>query len=178
MGCRVVIEAALQAPDRVAGVVLVDGSQFAVAMSDVFRAAFASPDGFTTLTERMFRDMFTARSDAATATSIVERALHTPREIGEKMLLDLTRYDANRLATSLAELRVPFLAIQATYANEKRERRSLSKGQTTPFLDMLRSRVPSLRIEIIADSGHFPQIDEPAQVNALLQAFLAELPIR
>ena len=103
----------------------------------------------------MFRDMFTARSDAATATSIVERALHTPREIGEKMLLDLMRYDATRLATSLAELRAPFLAIQATYANEKRERRSLSKGQTTPFLDMLRVAFHHPRIEIIADSGHF-----------------------
>jgi pimeloyl-ACP methyl ester carboxylesterase len=73
MGCRVVIEAALQAPDRVAGVVLVDGSQFAVTMLDVFRAAFASPDGFTTLTERMFRDMFTTKSDAATAASVVAR---------------------------------------------------------------------------------------------------------
>jgi pimeloyl-ACP methyl ester carboxylesterase len=177
MGCRVVIEAALQAPDRVAGVVLVDGSQFAVTMLDVFRAAFASPDGFTTLTERMFRDMFTTKSDAATAASVVARALRLPREVGEKMLLDLPRYDANHLATALAKLRVPVLAIQATYANEKRERRSLSKGETTPFLDMLRSRVPSVRIEIIADSGHFPQIDEPAQVNALLRAFLAELPI-
>ena len=68
------------------------------------------------------------------------------------------------------------MAIQATYSNEKRERRPLSKGQTTPFLDMLRSRIPTVRVEIIADTGHFPQIDEPAQVNALLDDFLAELP--
>ena len=178
MGCRVVIEAALQAPGRVAGVVLVDGSQFAAAMSDVFRTAFASPDGFSTLTERMFRDMFTAKSDAATAASVVTRARRTPRDIGEKMLLDLTRYDANRLTVALAELRVPVLAIQSTYANERRERQSLRTGETTPFLDMLRGRIPSVRIEIIADSGHFPQIDEPARVNALLRGFIAELPIR
>lgn len=176
MGCRVAIEAALHAPDRVAGVVLVDGSQFAATMTDVLRTALATPDGFTALTERMFRDMFTAKSDTGTATSVVERAMRTPREVGEKMLLDLPRYDANRLATALAELRVPVLAVQATYANEKRERRSLSKGQTTPFLDMLRARIPTIRVEVIADTGHFPQIDEAAQVNTLLDSFIASLP--
>jgi pimeloyl-ACP methyl ester carboxylesterase len=33
MGCRVVVEAAVQAPDHTAGVVLVDGSQFAATSS-------------------------------------------------------------------------------------------------------------------------------------------------
>jgi pimeloyl-ACP methyl ester carboxylesterase len=178
MGCRVVIEAALQAPDRVSGVVLVDGSQFASAMADVLRQAFASPDGFVPLAERMFRDMFTAKSDAARAAAVIERAMRMPRKIGETMLLDLPRYDANHLTTNLAALRVPVLAIQATYANEQRQRRSLDEGETTPFLEMLRSSVPSLRTEIIADSGHFPQIDEPAQVNALLEGFIASLPAR
>ena len=68
------------------------------------------------------------------------------------------------------------MAVQTTFANEKRERRSLSKGQTTPFLDMLRARIPTIRVEVIADTGHFPQIDEAAQVNALLDSFIASLP--
>jgi hypothetical protein len=54
----------------------------------------------------------------------------------------------------------------------------MSKGQTTPYLDMLRARVPSARIEIIEDTGHFPQIDEAAQTNALLDSFLATIPAR
>lgn len=178
MGCRVVIEAASQAPERVAGVVLVDGSQFAAAMADVLRQSIAEPDGYAALTERMFRDMFTATSEAGIAASVVQRALRLPREVGEKMLLDLPRYDASRLTTSLAQLRVPVLAVQATYTNERRERRSLGEGETTPFLDMLRSRVPSIRVEVVADTGHFPQIERPDQVNALLERFIANLPIR
>ena len=79
----------------------------------------------------MFRDMFIARSDTATAASRVDCALRLPREVGAKMLLDLPRHDTNRLATALAELHVPVLAIKATCANEKRERRSLNQDDST-----------------------------------------------
>jgi pimeloyl-ACP methyl ester carboxylesterase len=176
LGCRVVTEAALQAPDRVAGVVFVDGSQFAPGMAEPLREAFAAPDGFVTLTGKWFSEMFTAKSDLAVAGAVVQRAQRLPRAIGEKMMLDLLRYDVTRFSTSLSDLRVPLFAIQATYSNERRERRPLSQGQNTPFLDMLRSRIPSVRTEIITETGHFPQIDEAAQVNALLDAFLATLP--
>jgi pimeloyl-ACP methyl ester carboxylesterase len=173
MGCRVVVEAALQAPVCTAGVVLVDGSQFAPAMEDTLKEAFGTPNGYATLTDTWFKDMFTAKSDAAIVASVVERAGHLPGPIGEKLLLDLVRYDVGRLTTSLTALRVPVMAIQTTYSNEKRERRSMSKGQTTPYLNMLRTSIPSVRIEIIVDTGHFPQIDESARTNALLDSFIA-----
>jgi pimeloyl-ACP methyl ester carboxylesterase len=65
------------------------------------------------------------------------------------------------------------MALQATYSNAQRERRTMSTGQTTPYLDLLRASVPSARIEIIADTGHFPQLDASAQTNALIDRFLA-----
>ena len=176
MGCRVVLEAALQAPARVAGVVFVDGSQFVPAMADVLREAFTASDGLTKLCERWFREMFTSKSRADAVSHVVERASRLPHAIGEKVMLDLVRYDVTRFTTSLGDLRVPVMAIQATYSNERRERRPLSKGQTTPFLDMLRARIPSVRIDIIPETGHFPQIDEPAQTNELLDKFLASIP--
>jgi pimeloyl-ACP methyl ester carboxylesterase len=80
------------------------------------------------------------------------------------------------LSTALSDLRVPVMAIQTTYSDEKRERRSMGKEQATPYLDMLRARIPSVRIEIIEDTGHFPQIDEPARTNMLLDSFIATLP--
>jgi pimeloyl-ACP methyl ester carboxylesterase len=85
MGCRVVIEAALQAPDRTAGVVLVDGSQFAPAMEATLRETFATPEGYAALVARWFEEMFTNRSDPAMVVSVVERAGRLPREIGEKV---------------------------------------------------------------------------------------------
>jgi len=176
MGCRVVIEAALQAPAQTAGVILVDGSQFAAAMEAVLRARFATPNGYAMTVDGFFRDMFTARSDKAVVASVAARAARLPRPIGEKILTDLQCYDVGRLTRSLASLRVPVMALQTTYSNEQRERRTMSTGQTTPYLDMIRASVPAARIEIIADTGHFPQLDASAQTNALIDSFLAALP--
>ena len=175
LGCRVAVEAALQAPEHAKALVLVDGSQFAAAMGPTLRAAFAQPNGFAAMAQSLFKDMFTAKSAPFTAQAVVDRALRLPREVGEKMLTDLQRYDTHRLTASLRSLRLPVMAIQTTGSNDKRERVSLKKGQTTPYLDMLRGAVPDVRIEIVEDTGHFPQLDEPVQTNALLDRFLSEL---
>jgi pimeloyl-ACP methyl ester carboxylesterase len=178
MGCRVVVEAALQAPTQTAGVIFVDGSQFAAAMEPVLMQRFASPDGYETITKALFNDMFTARSDRSVAAAVVERAFRLPRPIGEKLLTDMLRYDIGRLTASLGSLGVPVMALQTTFSNEKRERATMRKGQTTPYLDMLRASVPSARVEIIEDTGHFPQLDEGARTNATIDSFLASLPAR
>ena len=158
MGCRVVVEAALQAPSLTAGIILVDGSQFSAVMEPVLNARFATPDGYVTFTAALFKDMFGARSDKAMAASVIARATLLPRPVGEKMMTDMLRYDVWRLTGSLACLHVPVMALQTTYSNEKRERVSMRQGQTTPYLDMLRASVPSVRVEIIEDTGHFPSL--------------------
>ena len=176
MGCRVVTEAALQAPARTAAVIQIDGSQFAPVMEAILREHLAAPDGFATTVDGMFKQMFTPASDKAVAAAVLARALRLPPQIGEKMLTDMQRYDVTRLSSSLACLHVPVMALQTTYSNEKRERRTMSAGQTTPYLDMLRTAVPSVRIEVIPDTGHFPQLDNSERTNALIGGFIASLP--
>jgi len=175
LGCPVVIEAALQAPEQIAAVILVDGSQFAPAMGALLRERFAAPDGYLTTIRGLFAEMFTAKSDPAVVAAVAARAERLPRAIGEKMLIDLQRYDVFRLTASLASLLVPVMALQATYTNEKRERRPLREGQTTPYLDMVRTSLPSTCVEIVPDTGHFPQIDEAERTNMLIDRFLGDL---
>jgi hypothetical protein len=138
--------------------------------------AFAGRDSYTNLTCRWFEDMFTLNSDPVAVAAVIKRPERLPREIGEKVLIDLVHYDVGRLATALVDLLAPVMAIQTTYSNKKRERRSMSKGQMTPYLHMLTAQIPSTRIEIIVDTGHFPQIDKPTQTNMLLDSFIATLP--
>jgi pimeloyl-ACP methyl ester carboxylesterase len=176
LGCRVAIEVALQAPELTRGLILVDGSQFSAAMEPILRERFAEPGGYEYFTEATFRSMFTAKSDPAVAASIIARSKRLPRPIGVKMWLDLCRYDVCRLTGSLAGLRVPVMAVQSTYSNERRERLTMREGQGSPYVDMLRTHVPSVRIEVIADTGHFPQLDAVAKTNALIDDFLASSP--
>jgi pimeloyl-ACP methyl ester carboxylesterase len=175
MGCRVVVEAALQAPARTAAVVLVDGSQFAPAMETALEETFARPDGYRSLTRRWFENMFAANSDPAVVASVLDLAAALPEEIGKSVLLDMLSYDTGRFATALASIRMPVLAVQSTYSNDKRERRSMTVGQNTPYLDMLRSKLGNLHIEIIPDTGHFPQIEQSVRLNTVLDSFIGML---
>jgi pimeloyl-ACP methyl ester carboxylesterase len=142
-------------------------------MGPVLRERFDAPGGYETFTDRLFNDMFTAGSDRTATAAVIERAARLPRPIGEKLLLDMLRYDVGRLTASLASLQVPVMALQTTYSNDKRERTTMRQGQTTPYLDMLRAGVPSVRVEIIADTGHFPQLDESARTNELIDSFIS-----
>ena len=67
------------------------------------------------------------------------------------------------------------MIVQSTTMNAERIRVSLSQNQSSPWLDLVKSRAPGARIEIVSGVGHFPQVEAPAKVNALLENFAAGL---
>jgi pimeloyl-ACP methyl ester carboxylesterase len=174
LGCRVVLDAALSAPERTAAVVLVDGSRFAAEAAAAFEARFAAGE-YATLVRGLFQQMFTARSDQRTAAGVVDRALSLPEAVGRQLLLSLVRYDVEKLEATLARTRKPLLALQTTFIDEARQRASMRAGQTTPYLDFVRAKAPAARIEVIPGVGHFPQLDAPAELNRALESFIATL---
>jgi pimeloyl-ACP methyl ester carboxylesterase len=100
LGCRVVLDAGLRAPEHVAGIVLVDGSRFAPAATQAFEARFAAGE-YRALVRGLFQQMFTPRSDAKTAAAVLERALALPEDVGRALLLSLVRYDVDKLESAL-----------------------------------------------------------------------------
>lgn len=174
LGCRVVLDAALRVPERTAAVVLVDGSRFPAEATRAFEARFAAGE-YLVLVRGLFEQMFTPRSDPGMAAAIVERALALPEAVGQQLLLSLVRYDVEKLEETLARTNKPLLVLQTTFVNEARQRASMRAGQTTPYLDFVRAKVPGARVEVIPGVGHFPQLDAPAGTNRLLESFIATL---
>jgi pimeloyl-ACP methyl ester carboxylesterase len=97
-----------------------------------------------------------------------------PADVGAALFPSMARWDAGQMVAALAAVRVPLLAIQSTTMSPERKRSSMRAGQTSPWLDLLRKRVPGARIEILPGLGHFPQVEAPDQVNALLATLAAE----
>jgi pimeloyl-ACP methyl ester carboxylesterase len=174
MGCRVVLEAALQAPENVSGIVLLDGSRFPPRSVSAVEARFASGE-YASMVRGMFKQMFTASSDPKIIDSIEVRALGMSQVVGKAMLLSMVRYDEGNLEQSLEALHKPLLVLQTTFVNDKRERVPMTAGQTTPYLDFIRSKVPSARIEVLPGVGHFPQIEAPVETNRILASFIDSL---
>src|SRR5438105_7632125 len=118
MGCRVVLEAARLIPDKVAGLVLVDGSRNATSDAEGAEAAARETVeklGYAKFAEALFRQMFFTRSPQADA--IVERAVRSSAEFGPQLWPRITRWDAGQMDAAFAALRSPVLAIQSTTRN-------------------------------------------------------------
>jgi pimeloyl-ACP methyl ester carboxylesterase len=174
MGCRVVVEAALRAPQHVAGVCLLDGSRFAAQALQVFETRFAAGE-YATVVGGMFEQMFTPTSDPKAKAAVMRRSAALPEAVGRALLFSMVRYDQEALGAGLARLGRPLFVLQSTYVNDKRERAPMAAGQTTPYLDFVRAKVPTVRIEVLPGIGHFPQIDAAADTNRLLASFVASV---
>lgn len=175
MGCRVVLQTCLAMPERVAGVVLIDGSfQGAAGAQAAEQAASAvAQRGYAAFARALFADMFLAPSDMS--ERINARAATLPEAIGARLFPAMARWDATHMRAALAAVRVPLLVIQSTYMNAERKRVSLQRGQSSPWLDMVRELAPHAGIEIVPGVGHFSMLEAPQEVNALLASFLARI---
>lgn len=173
MGCRVVLQAARLAPDRVAALALVDGSRMALGeprqAEDAMRQAIEFA-GYAVFAEALFRQMFF--SPGAAAERIIERAKRLPPEIGTALFPAMARWDAREAEAALGAVRVPLLAIQSTRMSAERKRSPMRAGDANPWLELIQRRVPHARIEVIEGVGHFPQIEAAGRVNSLLAALV------
>ena len=168
MGCRVVLEAARLVPKKVSALVLVDGSRNATSDPDgAEKAALATVEkmGYAKFAEALFRQMFFKPS--AEAEAIVARAVKSSAEFGPVLWPRITRWDAGQMDAAFAAIQAPVLAIQSTTRNAQLQRAPLKPGETSPWLDYLKSR--GARIEIIPDTGHFTMLEQPQRVNQLIR---------
>jgi pimeloyl-ACP methyl ester carboxylesterase len=170
MGCRVVLEANRIAPERVAGIVLIDGSRFATGDPDAAEAsarAAIERAGFKAFAEDLFRQMFLEQTPAT--ERLVQRAVRQGAEIGPALWPRSARWDAGSLEPALAAVRAPVLVIQTTTRDPQTGKRGpMQRGQTSPWLDLLKSRLGAVRIEVLPGLGHFPQLEAPDEVNRLI----------
>jgi uncharacterized protein (TIGR00369 family) len=176
MGCRVVLEAYRRAPKRVAGLVLIDGSRMATGdpaeAQESARSALAAT-GFPEFARKLFAGMFLADADPALKARTIEQALRLPEAIGKALFPRMLGWDAGQMDAALDAVRVPLMVIQSTYLDSGQVRVAIKPGETTPWIDLVRARVPGARIETVTGVGHFPQLETPGRVNKLLENFCA-----
>jgi pimeloyl-ACP methyl ester carboxylesterase len=165
MGCRVVLQAYLDAPGRVAALALVDGSFRGsgdpLAAEQAGRAAIAA-SGYAEFQRRLFDGMFLAPSDLS--RRVVDRAMRLPEAVGASLWPRIGRWDTAVMEKALAAVKVPLLVIQTTSVLADGRRVALQAGESSPWLDLVRRQAPHARIEIIPGMGHFPQLEAPQAV--------------
>lgn len=178
MGCRVVLQAYIDAPKRVAGLVLVEGSR--VGTGDPHLAEQAVRQriqavGYTPFVQGIFASMFLEGSDPRVKERIVRRALALPEAIGADLFPRFFCWDAQWMDVALARVAVPTLVIQSTSVNPQGARIALEPGAISPWLDLVRRLVPTAQIDIVSGAGHFVVVEKPQAVNQHLEEFITGL---
>ncbi len=178
MGCRVVLESYSIAPDRVAGIVLLDGSFIGAGdrgTAELGMARQLADEGYEEFVRGFFAAMFVESTDPEFRTSTIERALLLPADTGASLFVDLAGWDASRMRDALAAVDCPLLVIQCTSLTPERLRVSLTAGQSSPWLELVREQAPTARFETLLDNGHFPHVEAPDEVSTLIADFVAGL---
>jgi len=178
MGCRAVLECARTFPQRIAGLVLVDGSRLAEGSAeDAYRTTRAALDdtGHDAFVARLFAQMFSPVSDPVVRERILARAARLPAAVGESLTPSMVAWDAARMEDTLRGLQVPLLVVQSTYLNTDRERVPLEPGDTIPWMNLIARCVPDARIETISGVGHFTMIEAADRFDALVETMLDSL---
>jgi pimeloyl-ACP methyl ester carboxylesterase len=178
MGVRVVLQAYVDAPHRVAGLVLVDGSRLATgepaAAAQAVRQQMQAI-GYRAFMHDFFSGMFLPESDPALKARIVARALALPDAIGTALFPRIAAWDAASAAAALAQVAVPLLVIQSTALNPQRIRVPLEPGDWSPWLALVRQMAPAAQIAIVPNAGHYVMVEQPQVVNRRIAQFVDQL---
>jgi pimeloyl-ACP methyl ester carboxylesterase len=178
IGARVVLQAYGDAAERVAGLVLIEGSCLGTGDAQTAEQAMRQrieAVGYAPFVHGFFTDMFLAGSDPALQERLVNRALALPEAIGAALIPRVVGWDARALDAALAKVAVPVLVVQSTYTNPQRVRVPLEPGARSPWLELVRQAVPTAQIAIVSGAGHFVMLEKPEAVNQLLEAFVTRL---
>ena len=162
MGGPVVVEAALAAPDRVAGVVAVDDFQnvdlkLPEASIDVFLAPFVA--NFKPSVKGWVPHMFPAGADTALVSAIANDMASAPPAVAISAIRNLLFWLASRTGERLKALSVPLMCINA--------------DQQPTLVEPIKALVPGYQLRVLAGSGHFLMREKPEAFDALLAETVA-----
>ena len=176
MGTRVAIEAHRQAPDRVCGLILVDGSN-STAVTDLasalagFEAALADM-GYAAFAELLFAQMFYNPELDELKQKLIKRALAVPEEIGKPLYENLIKWDGNVTRDALKAANVPILVLQSTTRDASGGRRALEPGEVGAYETLVLECAPHADVVAFPGLGHFTSLEDPDGVNAAIDQWL------
>jgi pimeloyl-ACP methyl ester carboxylesterase len=173
LGAKIVRQAYCRSPDKITGLVMIDGAYYEadpVSMRQA-RQQEIDRDGFAAFARRHFESLFVANDAAETRARVVERALRLESEFGRDVYLDAVGWDHTESKRTLKAIRVPILGIYTSRYDDTWTRVSLTPTVRTPLMQVTEALVRGAKSIVLADCGHFPMYDRPEALAGLIREF-------
>jgi pimeloyl-ACP methyl ester carboxylesterase len=174
MGCRPILELSIAAPDRVAGLVLIDPGRASVdyEASKAQFEALIEARGFADHARAMFANMFfDPRYDDA-RDRLAARGASVPAEVAVPTYLAMLEWDANRCEAAFDAVSAPVLVLQSTTRDPGQDRRPLKPGEMAPYQKMIMEHIDGAETESFPGIGHFTMMEAAGAVNARIRKFI------
>lgn len=181
MGTRIALEMARQAPDLVRGLLLVDGSNTALAGKDVALENFdrnVGEVGYPAFARGLFEAMFFDPAFAVLSDRLVQRALAVPEATAHELYRNMVVWDGDEAQSVMEGVTVPALVMQSTTRGADNVRRTLEPGETGAYETLISRFVKSADIIEMPGFGHFVTYEAPDEVNAAIDGFLDKYGLR
>lgn len=161
MGGAIALTAALEAPARLAGLVLV-GTGARLRVSPAVLQATADPVALAAAARSMADFAFGSLGGAPLREAHARGLVACPAGVAHG---DFQACDAFDVMARLGELRLPALVVCG------------SEDRLTPpkYSEHLRDRIAGARLELVPGAGHMVMQEAPARVAGAVEAFLASL---
>lgn len=174
MGCRVISDAWTRAPERVAGLIYIDGSLIQGDSSEVVNRneARLAKEGPDAVFDALYKDFFVESSPQAVKDAVYAHRPHIDRDFHSRLFLDMVRYDTTISQSVLQTVKVPALVIQSTALDNNFKRVPIAEGVETPWMQAVRKRVDRARIATVPGVGHFTMMEAPKRTNELIERFV------
>lgn len=128
-----------------------------------------------------FKRMFSPRTPEQFQESTLNHLRTMDLEYSEKVRKGFVEYDRNELDAALellGECGTPLLSFQSTDVDDENQRIPLTEGGWSRWMQFLQEKVPQAQQLVVADSMHFPHVDQPRVVADGLREFLKESNLR
>jgi pimeloyl-ACP methyl ester carboxylesterase len=179
MGCRITLEVFSQRPANINGIVLLDGSWYGPAPKDYKPK---SGNGVEELQNvlNVFDTMMGPATPEVFKQQIQQHLRAIDLDYANQLRRDYIAWDGKKMEEVLGMVgsgtghRVRVLVIQGTEGHGTK-RRSLKKGQESPWMALVKSKVGDGYASVIVEgSGHWPQVDKLQEVADAIETFESE----
>ncbi len=178
LGVRIALDTHRQIPERVAGIVFLDGSISVANNLDAVLEGFdnATANGkITPWIQGLFREMFMPGQFTDQQAMYQQRITNMPDADLSSLYRNLIIWDGQEFFPQLKTLNdKPLLVVQSTMRASDASRRSLEPGETGSFPQQIAENHPNTTIVTYAHCSHFLNLDEPQRLLDDISAWITQ----